>query len=216
MNRTLWKKSLLGIAAGVISISIALPAASAEKYTIKPGDTFWKLSQSYKISLDSILAANRNANPLNLQPGQIVELPLKSLKESVSVKSIAPLAAANDEKNIVVTVTGEKHTYSKVITAKASAYSADPKENGGYAGLDYFGNRLKVGTVAVDPKVIPLGKTLYITGYQFNGLPAGGMIAKATDIGGAIKGNRIDIFVPGTSQHAWKFGYQNVKVYVLD
>lgn len=102
-----------------------------------------------------------------------------------------------------------------VSTFTATAYSADPKENGGYGAVDYFGNPLKVGTVAVDPSVIPLGTKLYVEGYDFNGLPAGGMFAEATDTGSALKGNRIDIFVPGAREELRKFGFQQVKVYLL-
>jgi 3D (Asp-Asp-Asp) domain-containing protein len=100
-------------------------------------------------------------------------------------------------------------------TFTASAYSAAPEENGGYAGLDYFGNPLELGTVAVDPSVIPLGTRLYIEGYNFDGLPEGGMVVEAKDIGGSMKGNRIDIFVPSTRDHLLKFGLQEVKVYKL-
>lgn len=102
-----------------------------------------------------------------------------------------------------------------VSTFTATAYSADPKENGGYGAVDYFGSPLKVGTVAVDPSVIPLGTRLYVEGYDFNGLPAGGMFAEATDTGNALKGNRIDIFVPGTREELQNFGFQQVKVYLL-
>jgi 3D (Asp-Asp-Asp) domain-containing protein len=98
---------------------------------------------------------------------------------------------------------------------EATAYSADPSENGGYAAVDYIGNPLSLGTVAVDPTVIPLGSKLYIEGYTFDGLPAGGMYAYATDTGGSIKGNRLDIFIPGSKQSLQKFGIQTVKVYRL-
>jgi 3D (Asp-Asp-Asp) domain-containing protein len=56
---------------------------------------------------------------------------------------------------------------------------------------------------------------VYITGYDFEGLPTGGLVATASDKGSAIKGNRIDIFVPGTHDFVSGFGIQNVKVYVL-
>ncbi|WP_281884583.1 stalk domain-containing protein [Paenibacillus sp. YYML68] len=106
-------------------------------------------------------------------------------------------------------------TFTKVIKAKASAYTATPLENGGYAALDYMGNTLSLGTVAVDPSVIPLGSQVYIEGYTHEGLPVGGMFGTATDTGGAIKGNKVDIFVPQSRDQAWRFGIQDVKVYVL-
>lgn len=102
-----------------------------------------------------------------------------------------------------------------ISTFTASAYSADPKENGGYGAVDYFGNPLQLGTVAVDPKVIPLGTKLYIEGYQFDGLPEGGMVVEAKDIGGGVKGNRMDIFIPGSRQSLLRFGLQEIKVYRL-
>lgn len=97
----------------------------------------------------------------------------------------------------------------------ATAYSASAEENGGYGPVDYFGNPLQLGTVAVDPNVIPLGTRLYIEGYDYNGLPAGGMTAVATDMGSAIKGNKLDIFVPGPRENARTFGIQQVQVYKL-
>lgn len=105
--------------------------------------------------------------------------------------------------------------FKKVISAKATAYTASPEENGGYASLDYMGNKLKLGTIAVDPSVIPLGSKVYIEGYNYDGLPAGGMYATATDIGGAIKGNHVDIFLPESPAKASNFGVQSVKISLL-
>ncbi|MDF2721828.1 MAG: hypothetical protein K0Q59_1503 [Paenibacillus sp.] len=124
----------------------------------------------------------------------------------------APAAAAAP----IVTAAGDTITPKKAIQVKASAYTGSAEENGGYAGKDYFGNSLQVGSIAVDPKVIPLGSTVYITGYTYDGLPAGGMLAKAVDIGGSIKGNRVDVYVPDTNAQAKKFGVQNITVYTID
>ncbi len=60
------------------------------------------------------------------------------------------------------------------------------------------------GTVAVDPRVIPMGSRLYVEGYG-NGV--------ATDQGGAIKGNRIDLFFY-THQEALNWGMKTVRVTV--
>lgn len=54
----------------------------------------------------------------------------------------------------------------------------------GCTGKTFLGTPVKQGTVAVDPKVIPLGTKIYVPGYGFG---------VAEDIGGAIKGNEIDL-----------------------
>ncbi|CAG7644205.1 hypothetical protein PAESOLCIP111_04649 [Paenibacillus solanacearum] len=105
--------------------------------------------------------------------------------------------------------------YSQIIEAKATAYTASPSENGSHGAVDYMGNPLQLGTIAVDPNVIPLGTKVYIEGYNYDGLPDGGMYATASDIGGAVKGNKIDIFLPESRSKAKMFGVQQVKIYVL-
>jgi len=93
--------------------------------------------------------------------------------------------------------------YSRVLTMVATAYTS---EDPGNTEFTYRGNRLHKGLVAVDPTVIPLGTRLYIPGYGY---------AIADDIGGAIKGNRIDLAYEDRGE-ALKFGRRQVTVYVLD
>jgi spore germination protein len=44
-------------------------------YTIKAGDTFYKLSLAYGVSVESIIAANPGVNPNNLRVGQQIRIP---------------------------------------------------------------------------------------------------------------------------------------------
>ncbi|AGA70773.1 putative glycosyl hydrolase [Desulfitobacterium dichloroeliminans LMG P-21439] len=44
-------------------------------YTIKAGDTFYKLSLSYGVSVDEIIAANPGVNPYQLRIGQRIRIP---------------------------------------------------------------------------------------------------------------------------------------------
>lgn len=97
---------------------------------------------------------------------------------------------------------GVPNKYSRVLTMQASAYSAQDPGNGNYTAT---GSRLKKGIVSVDPKLIPLGTRLYVEGYGY---------AIADDVGGAIKGHRIDLAYDSRSE-ALQFGRQTVKVYVL-
>ncbi|GBF11412.1 3D domain-containing protein [Tepidibacillus sp. HK-1] len=71
----------------------------------------------------------------------------------------------------------------------------------------YTGTTATVGrTIAVDPKIIPLGWWVWIDGVG---------LRKAEDIGSAIKGNKIDLYV-GNDQKASQLGVKTgVTVYVL-
>lgn len=192
-------------------ISSGIAHASQPTHTIKKQDTFWKLSLFYKVSLDSMLQANADVDPLNLMEGMEINLPSTNKKHVTN--SIDSATAIDSE--IVDASSGKSYSYSEKLLVKATAYTAAASENGKWGAVDYFGNKLKVGIVAVDPKKIPLGTKLYITGYGYHGLPAGGMLAVASDTGGAIKGNRIDIFVPGQTSQAKSFGIQDVQVFIL-
>src|SRR5690606_29137696 len=86
---------------------------------------------------------------------------------------------------------------------------------GPWGPITYSGQPVRQGVVAVDPNVIPIGSVLWITGYDHPLLPKGGFLAYALDTGGAIKGNRIDIFIDGPQQSVLAFGIQNVKVTIL-
>lgn len=61
-------------------------------------------------------------------------------------------------------------------------------------------------TIAVDPKVIPYGSKVRIEGY-------GTYIAE--DCGGAVKGNIIDIYIPGY-ENCINFGRRTAKVYLIE
>ncbi|MGE6347467.1 cell wall-binding protein EntC [Bacillus mycoides] len=109
----------------------------------------------------------------------------------------------------------EKNTQSssREFQVVATAYTADPLENGYKAGdqvKSALGHNLTANPnmklIAVDPSVIPLGSKVWVEGYG---------VAIAGDTGGAIKGNKIDVLMPdkGTSSN---WGRQTVTVKVLN
>jgi 3D (Asp-Asp-Asp) domain-containing protein len=110
-----------------------------------------------------------------------------------------------------LTLVGTRQT----LTLVATAYGPSRHDNFPYGAVDYFGRPLQPGDVAVDPSVIPLGTHLWISGYHSPYLPAGGFEAVAVDTGGAIQGNRIDIFIDGGPNAVASFGIQRVTVTVL-
>ncbi len=203
-------------------------ADGATPYTTSEGDTLWKLSQRYDIPLKKLISFNPHVDAQNIYAGLKLSLPASSTAAGIKAQLAvaAQQAAAAKKKAGTVNAPAAAATmmaantsaapaeYKKTFQAKASAYTSAAEENG-WGPIDYLGNPLQVGTVAVDPKVIPLGSKLFITGYDYDGLPVGGMYAAATDTGGAIKGKRIDIYVPDSRKKAMQFGIQYVTVYVL-
>ncbi|OXM13106.1 3D domain-containing protein [Paenibacillus herberti] len=212
--------------AGLIILTAPAQAFAATDYTAKVGDTFWELSRSFDVPLEKLMSFNKDVKPTNIYPGLTLSIPASAKSnnnvasnknnsmKAASTKNIQMLTKEDGAKHIIAP-SGTSYKIGRTLNIKASAYTSAASENGKWGAVDYFGNTLKVGTVAVDPKEIPLGTKLYITGYDYNGLPDGGMIATASDVGGAIKGERIDLFVPGTTSQAKVFGYQWVKVHVL-
>ena len=90
-------------------------------------------------------------------------------------------------------------SFKQALYARASAYT--------YTGNNTAtGTKPAVGTVAVDPSVIPMGSRLYIEGYGYG---------TACDTGGAVYGNRIDLFMEDRGQ-CLKWGVRNAKLYILD
>ncbi|PYZ95199.1 peptidoglycan-binding protein [Salipaludibacillus keqinensis] len=93
------------------------------------------------------------------------------------------------------------------MTVEATAYTAYCNGCSGitYTGLDLRNNPDKK-VIAVDPNVIPLGSKVYVGGYG---------TAIAGDTGGAIKGHKIDLFMPNQSD-ALSFGRQTIQITILE
>lgn len=93
---------------------------------------------------------------------------------------------------------GMPDRFFRAVVMRATAYSPTGNRTA-------TGTIPKIGTIAVDPRVIPLGTRLYVQGYGYG---------TALDTGGAIKGNRVDVFF-NTAREADDWGVRDVKVYVL-
>lgn len=116
-----------------------------------------------------------------------------------------------------VTEKGDDFSYSKLITCNATAYDLSFQSCGkrpgdrGY-GITASGTYAQYGTVAVDPRVIPLGTRMFIESAD-GSFVYGYCVAE--DTGGAIKGNKVDLFF-NTNSECMQFGRRNVNVYILD
>lgn len=109
------------------------------------------------------------------------------------------------KKNIIIDPnTGKSYGFTKVMNMEATAYHHGSDDR--WYGKTASGMPTFVGMVAVDKNVIPLGTRLYVEGYG---------IAHAGDVGGAIKGNIIDLYMNSRAEtRAW--GRRQRKVYILE
>ncbi len=90
----------------------------------------------------------------------------------------------------------------KTLTMEATAYSG---HNTTAMGLRPVREPNGISTVAVDSSVIPLGSKVYVEGYG---------VAIASDTGGAIVGNKIDLFMNSEAE-CLQFGRRPVTVKIL-
>ncbi|MGX9634893.1 cell wall-binding protein EntB [Bacillus paranthracis] len=135
-------------------------------------------------------------------------------KEEAKAREIAKAKEEAKAREAIKTKEESKNntqSAKRELTVVATAYTADPSENGTYGGrvLTAMGHDLTANPnmriIAVDPKVIPLGSKVWVEGYGE---------AIAGDTGSAIKGNRIDVLM-GSKSKAMNWGRQTVKVKIL-
>ena len=123
--------------------------------------------------------------------------------EEVTKKPISKVVEYGTSST-VMTSRGDSLRIKRELTCSATAYCLK--------GRTATGRTAQRGVVAVDPSVIPLGSKLYIqtsSGSYVYGY------AVAADTGGAIRGNKVDLYME-TRQECINFGRRQVKVYILE
>nr|WP_152419785.1 G5 and 3D domain-containing protein [Bhargavaea cecembensis] len=145
-----------------------------------------------------------------LQNEKVIKKPVNKV---VAVGTKAPVpakAVASKSSGKVVQASASRNeapSGGKEFYVTATAYTASCN---GCSGITATGINLKANpgakVIAVDPRVIPLGSKVWVEGYG---------TAIAGDTGGAIKGNKIDVFVP-TKDQAYSFGRKKVKIKILN
>ncbi|MBD1383509.1 G5 and 3D domain-containing protein [Metabacillus arenae] len=139
------------------------------------------------------------------------EVSRKLLKEEIVKESkdrvVALGTKAEPQQVSTATVSRSNNSNGKEFYVSSTAYTASCN---GCSGVTATGMNLRSNpnakVIAVDPNVIPLGSKVHVEGYGY---------AIAADTGGAIKGNKIDVFFSDKSS-AYRWGRKQVKIKVLD
>ncbi|MCL1905578.1 MAG: 3D domain-containing protein [Clostridiales bacterium] len=158
-----------------------LPAA--EDFSLLPED----VSPSFDISVNEEGVTSETAMPA---------APLRALEDQPVLASRSGDSADTGE----ITVGEEILIYTRRLFMESTAYT-------------WTGNRTAtgtwpaVGTIAVDPGVIPLGSRVYVDGYG---------LAIAADTGGLIKGNIIDVYFDTRDECMIWGRKRGIAVYILE
>ncbi|MGI8386429.1 LysM peptidoglycan-binding domain-containing protein [Robertmurraya sp. P23] len=184
-------KTLNDLTSDLIHPGDVLTISQHKNYTIKQGDTLWDIALEHHVTVSQIKEWNQLHTDL-IHPGLslLIYEDINTTKTAITENSMMP--EAQESKEIIV---------------EATAYTASCE---GCSGITSTGINLKENPsakiISVDPTIIPLGSKVYVEGYGE---------AIAGDTGGAIKGNRIDVFIP-SQQDAINFGVKQLKVTILN
>jgi LysM repeat protein len=64
-------------------------AGSSIKYSVKPGDTLWKIAIAHDTTVNALVAANRFEDPDLIHPGEVIWVPGQAVKSAPVVQRVA-------------------------------------------------------------------------------------------------------------------------------
>ena len=154
-----------------------------------------------QLNIDSVKEAANNSV-------QAAKNKIESLKAEEAKK--AEEAAKNNATNSSNTTNSNNSSsqpssdgkYKKTLSMEATAYSGGTLTAMGLKPVRDPGG---ISTIAVDPSVIPLGSKVYIPGYGY---------AIASDTGGVIKGNIIDLYM-NSHDECISWGRRQVTLHIV-
>lgn len=152
-----------------------------------------------EVSVQSVVPQEKEVSIQSVVP-QEKEVSLDAAEvEAVPVLSTDVLS---QYKSIEVVATGYSPTF------ESTGKNPDHPEFGiTYSGVRVLRDPISISTIAADLSVFPLGTVLYVPGYGY------GVVS---DIGSAIKGNKIDLYYD-TKEHVYdQWGKKQLEVYIVE
>ena len=173
---------------------------------LKKGST--KIKTKGQNGLKRIVYNVTTENGIEVKREVVSETTVKNpVTQIVAVGTGEKTATASGKKTVVANA-DKALSYSKKLTVTATAYTDSSGQKTASGRMPQY------GVIAVDPKVIPLGTRLYVESTDDGKSWTYGYCV-AGDTGGAIKGNKIDLYY-NTEGECVRFGRRTAIVYVLD
>lgn len=151
-----------------------------------------------QLNIDSVKEAANNS----VQAAKNKIESLKAKKAEEAAKNNAANSSNTTSSNNSSSQPSSDGKYKKTLSMEATAYSGGTLTAMGLKPVRDPGG---ISTIAVDPSVIPLGSKVYIPGYGY---------AIASDTGGVIKGNIIDLYM-NSHDECISWGRRQVTLHIV-
>ncbi|WP_029268706.1 LysM peptidoglycan-binding and 3D domain-containing protein [Virgibacillus alimentarius] len=201
--------------------TLVIDEESEDVYVVEKGDTLSRIAKEFNVTVPSIkkwndLSSDRivEGQELHLKEANVSEEVTPAVETEVKSEENVTEESANDSssekesnENNSEQESSSESPEGKTINVSATAYTASCDGCSGVTatGVDLNANP-SAKVIAVDPNVIPLGSKVHVEGYGY---------ATAADKGSAIKGNKIDVFIPSKDKaNVW--GVKNVNVTIVE
>ena len=208
-----------------MQITVNRVVNQTETYTTEiPYKTLYCQDASLPVGSESVLVegrAGQQKNVASVRYVDSVEVSRSLISQNVVTQPVDRIVAVGTGEEVqtppggviigdgIITLpSGEVLTFYDTMQVDASAYTHTD------AGCDFItatGTTVRIGTVAVDPRVIPYGTRMFIIANDGSYVYG---IATAEDCGGSIKNDRVDLYYP-TYGECIQFGRRDCTVYFL-
>ncbi|MFC5603782.1 3D domain-containing protein [Sporosarcina koreensis] len=184
-------------------------------YMVEEGDNLYRIALNHGMTLQELKLLNNLVNDI-IHPGDVLTISgedpgskvvmAKTVKVASLTKEDIPESVPK-EPAFNLSVSSPPSSTGSEMTVTATAYTAYCT---GCSGTTAYGIDLRANpdqkVIAVDPSIIPLGTKVWVEGYGE---------AIAGDVGSAIKGHKIDVFIP-TYAGAMEWGVKKVKIKIMN
>lgn len=191
--------------------TIEIPRQWRVVYVMKEGETLETAARRLSVKVDELRRLNGLTKDDAVPAGFALCLPnrpevVARLQEQATLATTRTERSAHSGRS--------RFVYGRYLGRfTLTAYTAGPESTGKSPGHPAYGITASGATVqegttiAVDPRVIPMGSRVYIEGIGYR---------VAQDTGSAIKGNRIDVYIEDLEE-ALRFGVKKgVAVYLVE
>jgi 3D (Asp-Asp-Asp) domain-containing protein len=185
--------------------TLAAPAQQ-QMITVQQGDTLYQLARRHDCDIQQLAELNKLTDVSLIREGQTLRLPANERQKQATVQPT--ISQRNREKQANFFARGQDLGQFTITAYTAGPESTGKRRGDPAYGVTASGQPVVDGlTIAVDPDVIPIGSRVYIEGIGYR---------VAQDIGSAIQGKRIDLFLNDLSA-AKQFGVKkDVRVELVE